>query len=397
MKLTDTAIRNAKPNGKSRKLFDGGGLYLEIASNGKKGWRLKYRYAGKEKRISLGVYPDVKLKYAREQREKARELLAKGYDPSEERKLAKLKGVEANKYTFEAVAHEWFRIKQIKWSSNYKIKLTRLLEKNLFPYIGQIPITHITAPILLDALRKTEAQGKYDTAMTAKQIAGQIFRFGVATGRAERDPTPDLRDALTTPKVIHRAAIIDPKETGQLMLAIDAYQGSPEVCSALRLAPLTFVRPGELRRAEWQEIDWQEALWRIDASKMKMRQDHIVPLSHQALAILHDIHRLTGNSRYIFPSARSPHRPMSENAILVALRIMGYPKEKMTGHGFRPMARTLLDERLGFRVDWIEQQLAHAVRDAHGRAYNRTAHLEERREMMQSWADYLDELKAQFS
>jgi integrase len=217
----------------------------------------------------------------------------------------------------------------------------------------------------------------------------------VATGRAERDPTPDPRGALTTARTTHRAAIIDPEEVGRLMLAIDNYQGTPEVCCALKLAPLTFVRPGELRHAEWSEINWDDQLWVIPAEKMKMKEDHIVPLSRQSMEILRHIQRLTGNARYIFPSARSPHRPMSDNAVLVALRIMGYPKEKMTGHGFRAMARTLLDEQLGYRIDWIEQQLAHAVRDPLGRAYNRTKHLDKRREMMQAWADYLDELRDQ--
>lgn len=396
MRLTDTAIRNAKPKGtKPRKLFDGGGLYLEISPTGKKGWRFKYHYAGKEKRISFGIYPDVKLKLARTRREEARELLATGINPSEQRKLDKLRGEEGNRNTFEAVAREWFEVKKLQWSPAYNRKVTRILQKNLYPHIGKIPIAHITPPILLDALRKTEKQGKHHTAMDAKQMAGQVFRFGVAIGKAERDPTPDLRGALSVPRTKHLAAIIEPKETGRLMLAIEAYEGTPEVCCALRLAPLTFVRPGELRHAEWSEIDWDEALWRIDAEKMKTRTDHVVPLSRQALAVLHDIHRVTGNARYVFPSARSVLRPMSENAILVALRIMGYKKEQMTGHGFRAMARTLLDERLGYRVDWIEQQLAHAVRDAHGRAYNRTAHLEGRRDMMQAWADYLDELKEQ--
>ena len=394
MKLTDTAVRNAKPDSlKIRRLYDGRGLYLEISPKGKKGWRFKYRFDDREKRISLGIYPDVKLAYARQQKEQARELLAKGIDPSEQRKTDKLERRESNRNTFEAVARAWFDSRKINWSESHQVKVFRILKKNLFPWIGKTPIRHITPQMLLNALRHTEKQGKYETAMKAKQIAGQVFCYGVVTGKAERDITPDLRGALTSPRVKHRAAIIEPKEVGRLMLAIDAYQGTPEVCCALRLAPLTFVRPGELRHAEWSEIDWEESLWRINAEKMKMKHDHIVPLSRQSLEILHDIHRLTGNSRYIFPSARSPKRPMSENAVLVALRTMGYSKEQMTGHGFRAMARTLLDEQLGYRIDWIEQQLAHSVRDAHGRAYNRTTHLEGRCEMMQAWADYLDELK----
>ena len=395
MKLTDTAIREAKPDSlKIRRLYDGRGLYLEISPKGHKGWRFKYRFANREKRISFGIYPDVKLKYAREQKDKARELLARGIDPSEQRKISKLEGIESNRNTFEAVAKAWFDTRKINWSEKHQEKVLYILEKKLYPWIGALPIKRITPPKLLEALRHTESQGKYETAMTAKQVAGQVFRFGVATGKVERDITPDLRGALTTPRVKHRAAIIEPKEVGRLMLAISAYEGTPEVCCALRLAPLTFVRPGELRHAEWAEIDWEESLWRIDAAKMKMKHDHIVPLSRQSLAVLQDIHRITGNSRYIFPSARSPNRPMSENAILVALRIMGYSKEQMTGHGFRAMARTLLDEQLDYRIDWIEAQLAHAVKDPLGRAYNRTTHLEGRREMMQAWADYLDKLKA---
>lgn len=268
-----------------------------------------------------------------------------------------------------------------------------MLERRLNPWIGKLPIGKITPPMLLKVLRPTEAQGKITTAHTMKQIAGQVFRFAVATGQAERDITFDLRGALTTVQKKHMAAITEPKEVGRLMLAIDSYEGSPEVCCALRLAPHTFVRPGELRKAEWSEVDFDKSLWCIDAEKMKMRSDHIVPLSRQSLKILREIRLLTGNYRYVFPSARSPKLPMSENAVLVALRTMGYTKEQMTGHGFRVMARTLIDEELGCRPDWIEQQLAHAVKDPLGRAYNRTKHLKERREMMQAWSDFLDKLK----
>ena len=269
-----------------------------------------------------------------------------------------------------------------------------MLDRKLYPWIGELPIGKITPPILLKVLRKTESEGKFTTAHTMKQVAGQVFRFAVATGQAERDITFDLRGALTTGQKKHMAAITDPKEAGRLMLAIEGYEGLPEVCSALRLAPHVFARPGELRKAEWPEIDFEKALWCIVAEKMKMRHDHIVPLSRQSLEILREIRLLTGNYRYVFPSARSTTRPMSENAILAAIRNMGYTKEQMTGHGFRAMARTLIDEELGYRPDWIEQQLAHAVKDPLGRAYNRTKHLKERGEMMQAWSDYLDELKA---
>ena len=396
MRLTDVAVRNAKPDSlKTRKMYDGRGLYLLISSKGKKGWRFKYRLAGREKSISFGVYPDVSLKHAREQTDEARELLARGIDPSEQRKIDKLQKAERNKNTFEAVGEAWFNVRKIDWSPGYQIKVSRILKKKLYPWIGRIPIEQITPPKLLNALRHTERQGYYDTAMTAKQIAGEVFRYGVGAGIVERDITPDLRRALKSPQTKHRAAIVEPAEVGKLMLAIDAYKGSPGVCCALRLAPLTFVRPGELRQAEWQEIDWKESTWLIKGDKMKMKEDHIVPLSWQSMEVLRDIHHFTGNHRYVFPSARSRKRPMSENAVLIALRTMGYTKDQMTGHGFRAMARTLLDEQLGIRVDYIEHQLAHAVKDPLGRAYNRTKHLPQRREMMQKYADYLDKLKAE--
>ena len=396
MKLADATVKNAKPNPpKTRKLFDGRGLYLEITPKGNKGWRFKYRFAGREKRISFGIYPDVSLKYAREQREKARELLARGIDPSEERKKIKLQGIERNKDTFEVLAEAWFNTRKNKWSEVHQVKISRILEKNLYPWIGKTPIRQVTPPKLLKALRKIEEQKKYDTAMTAKQIAGRVFQFAVAADRADRNFVPDLREALTTPETKHRAAITEPKEVGRLMLAIDNYEGSPQVRFALQFAPLTFTRPGELRCAEWPEIDLKELLWRIDAKKMKMREDHIVPLSRQSLKILEAIRQHTGNYRYVFPGARSHKRPMSDNALRIALRTMGYTKEQMTPHGFRAMARILLDEQLGFNIDWIEHQLAHAVKDPLGRAYNRTKHLDGRREMMQAWADYLDKLKAE--
>ena len=269
-----------------------------------------------------------------------------------------------------------------------------MLEGKPHPWIGKTPIEKITPPILLKVLRKTESEGKFNTAHAMKQVAGQVFRFAVATGQAERDITFDLRGVLTAVQKKHMPAITDPKDVGRLMLAIDSYEGSPEVCCALRLAPHVFVRPGELHHTEWSEIDFNKSLWCIVAEKMKMRHDRIVPLSCQSLEILREIRLLTGNYRYVFPNARSPKRPMSENAMRIALRTMGYTKEQIVPHGFRAMARTLIDEELGYRPDWIEQQLAHAVKDPLGRAYNRTKHLKERGEMMQAWSDYLDELKA---
>ncbi|MCY4054093.1 MAG: integrase arm-type DNA-binding domain-containing protein [Hyphomicrobiales bacterium] len=394
MKLTDSAVRNAKPGSKTYRLPDGRGLYLVVPTTGNKRWLFRYRFAGKENAISFRLYPEVSLKDARRQREEARELLIKGIDPNEQRKIDKFQKAESDQNTFEIVSKAWFNSQKNKWTKGYQVKVVRMLERKLHPWIGNLPIRKITPPILLKVLRKTESEGKFTTAHTMKQIAGQVFRFAVATGQAERDITFDLRGALTTAQKKHMAAIIDPKEVGRLMLAIDGYEGSPEVCCALRLAPHVFARPGELRKAEWSEIDFDKSLWCIDAEKMKMRNDHIVPLSRQSLAILREIRLITGNYRYVFPSARSTTRPMSENAVLVALRTMGYTKDKMTGHGFRAMARTLIDEELGYRPDWIEQQLAHVVKDPLGRAYNRTKHLKERVKMMQKWSNYLDDLKA---
>ena len=410
MKLTDSAVKNAKPNPPRppnpdssdppgppppRRLFDGRGLYLEISWKGKKGWRFKYRFGGREKRISFGIYPDVTLKHAREQMEQAREMLARGIDPSQQRRIAKLQTAGSDQNTFEAVAAEWHNTRKAKWSKIHQTKVLRMLERNLYPSIGKIPIDKITAPILLKALRKIEAEGKYETAMRAKQTAGQVFRYGVLTRQIGSDVTPYLKGELITMRTKHMPAIVEPKEVGKLMLAIEEYKGSLEVCSALRLAPLVFVRPGELRHAEWSEIDLDAATWIIKGDKMKMKNDHEVPLSRQAVKILRDIKKLTGNYRYVFPSARSPERPMSNNALRIALRTMGYTKDQIVPHGFRATARTLIDEQLGFNVDWIEHQLAHAVKDANGKAYNRTTHIEGRRKMVQAYANYLDKLKAE--
>ncbi|MBI5936755.1 MAG: integrase arm-type DNA-binding domain-containing protein [Betaproteobacteria bacterium] len=394
MPLTDTAIRNAKPGEKVSRLFDGGGLYLEVAPAGGKWWRLKYRFGGKEKRLSLGVYPDVGLKVARERRDEARRLLAEGIDPGEHRKTTKSMKAELAANSFEVVAREWFTKYSATWVSGHADKIIRRLERDIFPWLGTRPASEITAPELLAALRRIEERGALDTAHRAMQNCGQIFRYAIATGRAERDPAADLRGALPPVKQKHLAAITDPKDIGALLRAMDGYTGSLVTKCALRLAPMVFLRPGELRQAEWIEIDLDGDTWEIPAARMKMRQPHIVPLSSQAVDILRELHALTGNSRYVFPGARSNGRPMSNNAILAALRRMGYDKDEMSGHGFRAMARTVLDEVLGFSPDWIEHQLAHAVKDPNGRAYNRTAHLKQRRDMMQDWADYLDKLKA---
>ncbi|MDP1678766.1 MAG: integrase arm-type DNA-binding domain-containing protein [Candidatus Nitrotoga sp.] len=394
MSLTDTAVKNVKPGDKTARLFDGGGLYLEVAPAGGKWWRLKYRYDGKEKRLSLGVYPDVSLKDARQRRSDARKLLADGVDPSENRKAVKAAKTERGANSFEVIAREWFAKNSASWSENHGSRIIRRLERDIFPWIGGRPIAEIKAQELLATLRRVEERGAVETAHRAHQNCGQVFRYAIATGRAERDPSPDLKGALPPVKQSHHAAITDPKAVGDLLRAMDGYQGTFVTKCALRLAPLVFVRPGELRKAAWTEIDLDKAEWNIPAARMKMREPHLVPLSTQAVDILRKLHALTGDARYVFPGARSNGRPMSDNAVLAALRRMGFAKDEMSGHGFRAMARTILDEVLGVRPDFIEHQLAHAVRDPNGRAYNRTAHLAERRKMMQLWSDYLDKLKS---
>ncbi len=392
MPLTDTAIRNAKPAKKAKKLFDGGGMYLEVAPSGGKWWRLKYRFGGKEKRLSLGVYPDVSLKDARERRDEARKLLANGIDPGENRKAKKAAKVERAANSFEVVAREWFAKRSPNWSASHTPRIIRRLEQDIFPWIGGKPIADLTPPQLLEAIRRIEKRGALETAHRVLRSCGQVLRYAVATGRAERVISGDLRGALPPVKGEHFASVTEPEKVADLLRAMDGYEGTLTVCCALRLAPLVFVRPGELRHAKWSDIDLDSAEWCYTVTKTDTR--HIVPLSKQAVAILRELHPLTGRGCYVFPSARSTARPMSDNAILAAMRRMGISKEEMSGHGFRAMARTILDEVLGFRPDYIEHQLAHAVRDPNGRAYNRTAHLPERRKMMQDWADYLDKLKA---
>ena len=393
MPLTDTAIRKAKPADKPVRLFDGGGMYLEVAPAGGKWWRLKYRYGGKEKRLSLGTYPDTGLADARAKRDAARKLLAAGVDPGEHRKAEKVAGADRAANSFEVIGREWFANKSPKWAAGHAEKIIARLERDLFPWIGGRAIAELTAPDLLKALRRIEERGAHETAHRALQNCGQVFRYAIATGRAERDPSADLRGALEPVIATHYAAITDPLAVGGLLRAMDGYSGGFVTRCALRLAPMVFLRSGELRLAEWTEIDLDAAQWNIPAARMKMKEPHLVPLCSQAVAILRELHELTGTGRYVFPGARSRQRPMSNNAVLAALRRMGYDKDTMTGHGFRAMARTILDEVLHVRPDYIEHQLAHAVRDPNGRAYNRTAHLPERRAMMQQWADYLDTLK----
>lgn len=392
MPLTDTAIRATKPTEKTQKLFDGGGLYLEVAPTGGKWWRLKYRFGGKEKRISLGVYPDVGLKDARTRRDDARRLLANDIDPSENRKVQKAASTDRAANSFEVVAREWYAKHSPGWAVSHASKIMQRLEKDVFPWLGGRPIAEITAPELLTTLRRIEARGALDTAHRAQQNCGQVFRYAVATGRAERDPSGDLRGALPPATHENFASITEPAKVGELLRAIDAFKGTFVVRCALLLAPLLFVRPGELRKAEWEGFDLDKAEWRYFVTKTKT--EHSVPLASQALAILRDLHALTGHGRYVFPG-RDPQKPMSEAAVNAALRRMGYDtKTEITGHGFRAMARTILHEELHIKPEVIEHQLAHRVPDALGTAYNRTKFLKERKAMMQLWADYLDKLKA---
>jgi integrase len=391
--LSELKVRTAKPQKSTYKIFDGGGLFLMVTPSGGKLWHFKYRFVKKEKKLTFGVYPEISLADARTRRDEARRQLARGIDPAAVRKAKKQAKTEETE-TFEVIAREWHTKFAHTWTAGHATKLLSAMTRDLFPWLGARPVKELKAPELLAALRRIESRGSLETAHRMRGLLGQIFRYAVATGRAERDPAADLRGALPQPNEKHFAAIIDPKEVAPLLKALDGYQGHFVVKCALRLAPLLFVRPGELRHAEWAEIDLDEAVWNIPASKMKMREAHLVPLPVQAVEILRELQPLTGAGRYVFPSGRSFARPMSNNAILAALRRMGYDKDTMCGHGFRPMARTILDEVLQVRPDFIEAQLAHRVRDALGTAYNRTQHLAERQKMMQTWADYLDTLKA---
>jgi integrase len=391
--LSEAQVRKAKPQEKPYKLFDGNGLFLLITPSGGKLWRFRYRFSGKEKLLAIGSYPEISLSEAREKRLMARKDVVAGIDPGEVKKARKAALTDGLENSFEVVAREWHRKFSLNWSDVHASTTIRRLELNVFPWIGARPIADINAPELLAVLRRVESRGAQETAHRIKSICGRVFRYAVATGRAKRDPAADLKGALPPVKKSHLAAITDPVKVADLLRAIDGYQGSLRIKCALRLAPLVFVRPGELRQAEWTEIDLEKAEWNIPATRMKIKEPHLVPLATQAIAILRELQPLTGQGRYVFPSVRSFGRPMSNNTINAALRLLGYGKDEMTGHGFRAMARTILDEVLQVRPDFIEHQLAHAVRDPNGRAYNRTAHLGERRKMMQDWADYLDRLK----
>jgi integrase len=392
MPLTDVEIRNARPREKAYRLADGAGMYLEVSPAGGKYWRLKYRIAGKEKRLALGVYPDTSAKEARIRRDAARKLLADGIDPGVERKVQKAVGYERAANSFEAVAREWFARHSPGWAKTHADKIIARLENDVFPWLGSRAIAEIKAPEVLAVLRRVEARGALDTAHRVHQNCGQVFRYAIATGRAERDVGSDLRGALPPARHTHFASVTDPTEVAALLRALDAFQGTFVVQCALRLAPLLFVRPGELRSAEWSQFDLDKAQWRYMVSKTKT--EHLVPLATQAVSILWELHALTGTRRYVFPG-RDVKKPMSGAAVNAALRRMGFDtKTEITGHGFRAMARTILHEQLRFPSEVIEHQLAHKVADSLGTAYNRTKFIDDRVRMMQRWADYLDTLKA---
>ena len=391
--LTATAIRNAKPADKVQRLFDGRGLYLEIMPSGSRYWRLKYRHAGTEKRLALGVYPEVTLAEARALRDKARAVMREGRDPSADRKTERREAKLSADNTFEGIARDWLASQKRKLTPATYDKAVRTLDANVFPWLGARPIAEVDAPEVLAILKRIESRGSNETAHRVKARIGQVFRYAIAHGTATRDPSADLRGALAPVVSRSHAAVTDPAQVGDLLRALDGYAGQLATRCALRLAPLVFARPGELRHAEWSEFDLDAAEWRIPAHKMKMREAHIVPLASQALAILRELQPLTGRGRYVFPGLRTVGEPMSENTVNAALRRLGYDKDTMTGHGFRAMASTRLNE-MGWAPDVIERQLAHAERNKVRAAYNRAQYIAERVKMMQGWADYLDNLRA---
>lgn len=391
--LTDKAVRAAKPKEKPYKLSDGHGFYLLVHPNGSRYWRMDYKHGEKRATLAIGVYPEVSLKEARLAQTKARDMLAQGINPSSYKKLTRGVGNLSSGDSFKAVADEWVAKLEAEGRAEATLDKMRWLLGLAEPLLGTRPIGQIKAPELLTVLRTIEARGRYETARRLRSTCGSIFRYAIATGRAERDVSADLIGAIITPKVTHRAAIVEPQKVGQLLREIDGYQGQPVVEAALRLAPHVFVRPGELRMAEWNEFDFDEAVWTIGAEKMKMRRPHRVPLSKQVIDILRQLKPMSGTSKYLFPSLRSPERCISENTVNAALRRLGYDKTEMTGHGFRAMASTLLNESGKWHSDAIERQLAHVENNDVRRAYLRGEHWDERVQMMQSWSDYLDQLR----
>ncbi|MFS2137772.1 tyrosine-type recombinase/integrase [Duganella sp. Dugasp56] len=394
MALTDLFIRKLKHSGKPSgdKYSDGRSLYILVKESNKY-WRMNYRFDGKHKTLALGIYPEVSLAEARELSADARKLLRAGVDPNPRKEKEREQPLEESLQTFEPLARQWLTKMAISRSARTQDKVLAWLEHDLFPFIGSMPVSTIKARDILGVIQRVEARGAVDSAHRIKQMCGQVLRYGVAIGWAERDVTPDLKGALVAVPRTNFAAITEPKELAVLLRSMYAYDGHFVVVAALKLTPLLFVRPGELRAAEWAEFDLDAAEWRIPAAKMKMKMEHMVPLPTQAVEILRELYRVTGHGKYVFPNLRTEQACMSDNTINAALRGMGFSKEVMTAHGFRATARTILDEVLNERVDLIEHQLAHRVIDPNGRAYNRTAHLPARRLMMQRWADYLDKLR----
>jgi integrase len=393
MALTDTFIRQVKHSGAKAgdKHTDGRGLYLLVTSSGKY-WRLNYRFLDKQKTLSLGIYPDVSLAVARKRLDQARELLAAGTDPGAAKQEAKKQAREATASLFEAVAREWLATTASTRGEETQKRVVSWFERDVFPFIGKAPIGNLRAPDILALMKRMQDRGIIDSMRRVLGYISKVFRFAMVKELADRDPTVGVGDAIEKRVESHFAAITEPDEVAVLLRAIYGYGGHPVTCAALKLAPMLFQRPHMLREAEWSELRLDAAEWRIPAAKMKTKNDHIVPLPTQALEVLRELQPITGHGRYVFPSHR-PGRPMSENTINAALRTLGYDSDKMVGHGFRAMARTILDEVLGERVDVIEHQLAHAVKDVNGQAYNRTTHLAARRDMMQRWADYLDRIR----
>ena len=394
MSLTDRQIIALKPKAKPYKIFDGGGLHIYLSSAGGKLWRMTYRHNGITRLLSFGAYPAVTLKMARDSRDEAKSLIARGIDPSDHKKNMRRQATTVAGNTFEAIAREWHIKFSETWNEKHRKNILARMEKDIFPVIGKMPITAVKAPDLLEIVRHVESREAYETTHRAIQYCGSVFRYAIATGRAEHDISADLRGALKPRPRNHFATMTDPRQVGQLLRAIDSYQGQFPVACALKIAPLVFVRPSELRCAEWREFDFDKTEWRIPAERMKMKEQHIVPLARQTLEILHALHAVNGHGKYLFPSIRTKTRPMSDNTVNAALRRLGYNRTEMTGHGFRAMASTLLHE-LGWNRDAIERQLAHGERNAVRAAYNFAEFLPERRKMMQAWADYLDELRTQ--
>lgn len=394
MKLTDTFVKRKQGNGTAQKHSDGGGLFLHITPQGGKSWRMGYRFMGKQKLLVIGPYPAVSLKEARERREEAKKLLVDNIDPSTAKQEAKAVAANAAKNSFQVIALEWLEKYSVNWTAAYKKHILRRMEKYVFPVIGKRPVKSVTAPELLEALRRAEDKGAGFMAHQALNECGRIYRYAIATGRAERDIAADLRGALTPRVYKHFSAVKEPKAIGKLLLALDNYKGTFTVRCALRLSPLVFVRPVELALAQWKEIDFEKNEWRIPAERMKMRQLHIIPLARQAVEILREVHPLSGQGQYVFPARGNTEKdtPMNRISLVRALRAAGYSKDEMTQHGFRAMASTMLNE-LGYNRDWIERQLAHDDRNGVRAAYNYAEYLPERRRMMTEWADYLNTLR----